>query len=334
MRVSYFHGMQKKFVSRMKNIKRKIKKFFILFSAVIGVMSLWMYFFLDKRIYSDAESEKRVTFAEDSLNMPFLTRADTVSEALNEKGIRIEEGDMLFPSGDTHVHDGQTIFLSRRIDVVVRVGNEDRKIATTLKTVGGVLHEQGIHLLEHDFVLPGSNIPLSQESEIRIIHVEISHETEYEKIPFPTKTVRDDDLGWRVKKVSQKGEAGKRELVYTVVRHDGKVMKKTLEKKQIALEPVEEIITQGTYVKLGKKHSGLGTWYSFTGTLAAASPWLPMGSYAKVTNTDTGKSVIVKINDRGPFGKNRIIDLDKKAFQEIASIGAGVINVLVEEVLN
>lgn len=87
-------------------------------------------------------------------------------------------------------------------------------------------------------------------------------------------------------------------------------------------------------MKVGKTHTGLGTWYAFTGTLAAASPWLPMGSYARVVNTANGKSVIVKINDRGPFGKNRIIDLDKVAFEEIASIGAGVIEVKVEEVTN
>ena len=59
-----------------------------------------------------------------------------------------------------------------------------------------------------------------------------------------------------------------------------------------------------------------------------------MGSYVKVTNTANGKSVIVKINDRGPFGAGRIIDLDKVAFQEIASLGQGVINVKMEEITN
>jgi rare lipoprotein A len=59
-----------------------------------------------------------------------------------------------------------------------------------------------------------------------------------------------------------------------------------------------------------------------------------MGSYARVTNKANGKSVIVQINDRGPFGENRIIDLDKVAFAKIASLGAGVIDVKVEEVMN
>ena len=95
-----------------------------------------------------------------------------------------------------------------------------------------------------------------------------------------------------------------------------------------------EITTQGTYVKLGKSIPGAASWYALTGTMAAANPWLPKGSYVKVTNVDNGKSVIVVINDRGPFVPGRIIDLDKVAFQKIASIGAGVINVKMEEITN
>jgi rare lipoprotein A len=68
--------------------------------------------------------------------------------------------------------------------------------------------------------------------------------------------------------------------------------------------------------------------------MSAANPWLPIGSYVKVTNEANGKSVIVRINDRGPFVPGRIVDLDKVAFQKIASLGAGVISVKMEEVAN
>ncbi|KPF60956.1 septal ring lytic transglycosylase RlpA family protein [Rhizobium sp. AAP116] len=46
--------------------------------------------------------------------------------------------------------------------------------------------------------------------------------------------------------------------------------------------------------------------------LSAAHPTLPLPSYARVTNLNTGSSVIVRINDRGPFHKGRIIDLSRK----------------------
>jgi rare lipoprotein A len=104
--------------------------------------------------------------------------------------------------------------------------------------------------------------------------------------------------------------------------------------RQKTKDPVTQIETQGTYMQLGKANKGQGTWYAYQGGMFAASTTIAKGSYAKVTNTATGKSIVVQINDYGPQGKGRIIDLDKVAFQKLASIGAGVIGVKVEEVLN
>lgn len=56
------------------------------------------------------------------------------------------------------------------------------------------------------------------------------------------------------------------------------------------------------------------------------------GTKVKVTNVENKKSVVVKINDRGPYSGNRIIDLSKKAFSEIASLDDGVIKVKLEKV--
>jgi len=62
----------------------------------------------------------------------------------------------------------------------------------------------------------------------------------------------------------------------------------------------------------------------------AAHKELPFGATVKVTNLANGKSVIVKINDRGPFVEGRIIDLSKSAFGSIASTASGVITVTIE----
>lgn len=62
----------------------------------------------------------------------------------------------------------------------------------------------------------------------------------------------------------------------------------------------------------------------------AAHKKLPFGSRVKVTNLKNGKSVIVKINDRGPFVKGRIIDLSKSAFQSIGNTASGLIKVKIE----
>ncbi|NIA01874.1 MAG: septal ring lytic transglycosylase RlpA family protein [Nitrospirae bacterium] len=64
--------------------------------------------------------------------------------------------------------------------------------------------------------------------------------------------------------------------------------------------------------------------------MTAAHKTLPFGTMVKVTNLANGKSIEVKINDRGPYGPGRIIDLSEMAFAEIASHSTGVINAQVE----
>ena len=64
--------------------------------------------------------------------------------------------------------------------------------------------------------------------------------------------------------------------------------------------------------------------------MTAAHKKLPFGTIVKVTNKKNSKSVIVKINDRGPFVKGRIIDLSDSAFSSIANLNAGVIKVKIE----
>ena len=61
--------------------------------------------------------------------------------------------------------------------------------------------------------------------------------------------------------------------------------------------------------------------------MTAAHKTLPFGSEVKVTNLNNGKSVTVRINDRGPFVKGRIIDLSRAAFSQIADLNKGVVKV-------
>lgn len=77
----------------------------------------------------------------------------------------------------------------------------------------------------------------------------------------------------------------------------------------------------------GYKTSSLETYdmYAFS----AASTTLPLPSYARVTNLETGKSVIVRVNDRGPFHDNRLIDLSYAAAVKIGVYpkGTGLVEV-------
>lgn len=54
-----------------------------------------------------------------------------------------------------------------------------------------------------------------------------------------------------------------------------------------------------------------------------AHPWLPFGTRLRVTNPSTGRSVVVRVNDRGPFVASRGLDMSYGSFSQIASPGQG-----------
>jgi rare lipoprotein A len=64
--------------------------------------------------------------------------------------------------------------------------------------------------------------------------------------------------------------------------------------------------------------------------LTAAHRELPFGTRVRVVREDNGKSVVVRINDRGPFVAGRIIDLSHAAFSRIGPRGAGLLDVRIE----
>jgi rare lipoprotein A len=94
------------------------------------------------------------------------------------------------------------------------------------------------------------------------------------------------------------------------------------------------------------REDGLASWYGDDfhgrltangevfdmGSLTAAHPTLPMPCYARVTNLSNGKSLIVRVNDRGPYHGNRLIDVSNKAAELLEFKGNGVASVRVEYV--
>lgn len=64
--------------------------------------------------------------------------------------------------------------------------------------------------------------------------------------------------------------------------------------------------------------------------MTAAHKTLPMGTQVRVTNKDNGKSVILKITDRGPYIKGRVIDVTKGAAKKLDFINRGIVRCKVE----
>jgi rare lipoprotein A len=66
--------------------------------------------------------------------------------------------------------------------------------------------------------------------------------------------------------------------------------------------------------------------------MTAAHPSLPFGTRLRVTNVSTGKSVTVRVNDRGPFVRGRVVDVSYSAAQALGMVNSGVANVKVDVV--
>src|SRR4029077_19560470 len=95
------------------------------------------------------------------------------------------------------------------------------------------------------------------------------------------------------------------------------------------------------------RERGIASWYgrkfhsqkTATGetydmyAMTAAHPTLPLPSYAKVTNVATGRSVVVRVNDRGPFHPGRVIDLSYAAAYRLGLAQKGSGEVEVESIL-
>ncbi|MGR2737304.1 septal ring lytic transglycosylase RlpA family protein [Billgrantia sp. Q4P2] len=61
--------------------------------------------------------------------------------------------------------------------------------------------------------------------------------------------------------------------------------------------------------------------------LTAAHRSLPFGTRVRVTRLDNGRETVVRVNDRGPFIRGRVIDLSRRAAEELDMVGQGVVNV-------
>lgn len=109
---------------------------------------------------------------------------------------------------------------------------------------------------------------------------------------------------------------------------------------------VETVISKGNDTVFSFYQQGVATYYAdkFQGhktafgerydrkQYTAAHRTLPHNSLVRVTALTNNKSVIVRINDRGPFSKNRVIDLSKAAATEIDLVTHGIMKVMIETI--
>ena len=93
---------------------------------------------------------------------------------------------------------------------------------------------------------------------------------------------------------------------------------------QVASHGIASFYTEGTKTASGEKFN--------THELTAAHPTLPFGTRLHVTNVTSGQSVTVRVNDRGPYVRGRVVDVSYAAAESLGMVGGGVAKVKLDVV--
>jgi rare lipoprotein A len=112
--------------------------------------------------------------------------------------------------------------------------------------------------------------------------------------------------------------------VAVVRKHTPFVAHNSPAETKVASQGVASFYTEGTQTASGEKFD--------THELTAAHPSLPFGTRLRVTNVATGRSVTVRVNDRGPFVPGRVVDVSYAAAESLGMVGRGVAKVKLDVV--
>jgi len=211
-------------------------------------------------------------------------------------------------------------------------------VSTNAVTTGALLEAMGIQPDADDRVVPPPSTPLHDRMTVRFDQVQTFVRRAVASVPFRVRTDYTSEMTPGQFKVLRQGATGVAQTTVGVRVVNGRVVSTSTLQRTVVVSPVPErrlsapwSMYDGTLTEPGTgatTQAGEASWYDppWSG-LTAAHPWLPFGTHVIVTDRATGRSVTVVIDDRGPFGPGRIIDLSPEAFAGLAPLGRGVLHV-------
>ena len=224
------------------------------------------------------------------------------------------------------------------VSVRAVVSGKVHDVSTNAGTVGALLSAMGIQPDADDRVAPPPSTPLLPGSLVRFDSREVFSRRWIESIPFAFHTRYSSRLAPGAASVVRHGAPGIAQQVVRVTVVNGVITSRVVLSRSVLRAPItEEVLaapmamSDGTLAEPSTgatTQRGLATWYDppWSG-LTAAHPWLPFGTRVTVTDLETGRSVTVVIDDRGPFAPGRVIDLSPEAFARLQPLGHGVLDV-------
>lgn len=271
--------------------------------------------------------------------VPVLSDA-TVDPAPTDVGVWVVAGTASASAGTVESSDSASgSGPASAVYVRAVVSGKVHDVSTNARTAGELLSAMGITPDANDRVQPSPSTPLHDGIVLRFDQVDVLTRIEPVRLPYRTLTTFDPTMVPGTQRVVRHGEAGVGRATYQVRYVDGREVTRHLIGRWVEQAPVSEHVVSGPASMyggsteqvpgaIGHSQAGLATWYDppWSG-LTAAHPWLPFGTRVTVTDLDTGRSVTVVIDDRGPFSPGKIIDLSPEAFAVLSPLGHGVLHV-------
>lgn len=215
------------------------------------------------------------------------------------------------------------------------VAGKVHDVYSNARTAGALLSAMGIAPGADDRVQPPPSTPLHVGSRVVYDRVQVLTRDVVRSIPFATRTTWSNQLAPGQVRVVSAGVDGLANVTVRSVVVNGRVESRAVLAQRVLRPSIAEVRLSGPAIPTaqhgtegGNVATGKATWYDppWSG-LTAASPWIPLGTHVTVTDVATGRTVIVVIDDRGPFAPGRIIDLSPEAFSVLAPLGRGVLDV-------
>ena len=292
------------------------------------------------------------------------TTSRTVDDALTQLNLNDPDSKLSTSRSAAIGREGLSFNISTPKNVTVDAAGTPVELRVA-GTVGDALTAAQVTPDEDDVVTPAADTSLTDGLAIAYTNVEQRTATKEEEVPFEKKEEKSDELEEGKTKVATEGVNGVKTQNFVEVYHNGTLVSSELQNEQVTKEPVAQVTQVGTKKKASKssddssessKSSGSGSgsgggdlspangsscqasyyWQEQTtasgerfnpSDLTAAHKTLPLGSKVKVTNPSNGKTVVVRINDRGPYVAGRCLDLSKAAMETIGGTSSGVITV-------
>lgn len=239
-------------------------------------------------------STKSVTVTDHGISKSISTGSRTVGDMLKKQGIALNEGDVINPSLNFALQNGQTIVINRAFPVTINLGGEIKTFRTTNVTVGELLKKNNIVLGQFDIAKPSLDSVITQNTEINVIRVTKTQETVKEAIPFDTTSEPNEKLERGRTVVAQDGQNGVKGVVYQVIMYNGKEQSREAVSESIITKPVNKISQYGTmYVALNSRSSSSRDREANQSNVANATSSVNVTSQAEASNPSLGNNAII-----------------------------------------